>query len=134
MRILADAPVIFKASNNMELIIVEVSNNSLKKHMTNSIENSWKLIECSVSALRKEAAQFKDASNQADLTTFKKPKVFTILFIATQVTLSEMSCFNESSWKYIEKRTVKLPTTWDDHICVVPYVELLATLLLKVYD
>lgn len=25
MRILADAPVIFKASNNMELIIVEVS-------------------------------------------------------------------------------------------------------------
>ncbi|KAI9015249.1 hypothetical protein CLU79DRAFT_765801 [Phycomyces nitens] len=114
----------FKALNNMELIIVEASSGVLKEHTTHTIEDSLKILECSMSALRKEASYYKNASTN----TFKELKVFSVHVGTTQVALCEMSFNDENNWKVLETRTAKIPTNWNDRICLVQYLELLATL------
>ncbi|KAG1043128.1 hypothetical protein G6F43_011734 [Rhizopus delemar] len=116
---------ILKTQNNMELIIAEVSRHgTMKENTTYTIEDALKILECSVSALRKEVTYYKNAS----LKTFKKLKIYSLQVIKTQVTLSEMSLSNKTHWKFIEKRVAKLPTNWNDQLCFVQYLELLATL------
>ncbi|KAG1582668.1 hypothetical protein G6F48_009009 [Rhizopus delemar] len=110
--------------NNMELIVVESSSGRLKEHTSHTIEDSLKVLECGVAALKKEAIHYKNAS----LDTFKKLKVYSVQIIKTQVTLSELSLFNESHWKFVEKRSAKLPTNWNDRLEMIQYLELLATL------
>ncbi|KAG1136842.1 hypothetical protein G6F37_011750 [Rhizopus arrhizus] len=148
---LIDALGVLKTQNNMELIIVEASRSgghylkpnyyikrtvkrslntnklqygAIKENTAHTIEDSLKILECSVSALRKEVAHYKNAS----LETFKKLKVYSLQVIKTQVTLSETSLYDKNYWKFIEKRSAKLPTNWNDRLCFVQYVELLATL------
>ncbi|KAG0938528.1 hypothetical protein G6F30_007717 [Rhizopus arrhizus] len=121
---LIDALGALKTQNNMELIIVEASSGAIKENTAHTIEDSLKILECSVSALRKEVAHYKNAS----LETFKKLKVYSLQAIKNQVTLSEMSLYVKNYWKFIEKRSAKLPTNWNDRLCFVQYVELLATL------
>jgi hypothetical protein len=96
----------------------------LKEHTTHTIEDSLKILECSMSALRKEASHYKNASKK----TFEELKVFSVHVVTTQVTLCEMSFHDENNWKVLETRTAKLPTNWNDRICLVQYLELLATL------
>ncbi|KAG1554738.1 hypothetical protein G6F49_007756 [Rhizopus delemar] len=115
---------ILKTQNNMELIIAEVSSGTMKENTTYTIEDALKILECSISALRKEVTYYKNAS----LKTFKKLKIYSLQVIKTQVTLSEMSLFNKTHWKFIEKMVAKLPTNWNDQLCFVQYLELLATL------
>ncbi|KAI7896644.1 uncharacterized protein EV154DRAFT_558258 [Mucor mucedo] len=119
-----DALGIMKTQNNMELIIVEASSGAIKEDTTHTIEDSLKILECSASALKKEVAHYKNAS----LKTFKMLKVYSLQIIRTQVTLSEMSLYDKNHWKFIEKRSAKLPTNWNDRLCFVQYLELLATL------
>ncbi|KAI9328818.1 hypothetical protein BD770DRAFT_477964 [Pilaira anomala] len=121
---LIDALGIMKTQNNMELIIVEASSGAIKEDTTHTIEDSLKILECSASALKKEVAHYKYAS----LKTFKRLKVYSLQIIRTQVTLSEMSLYDKNHWKFIEKRSAKLPTNWNDRLCFVQYLELLATL------
>ncbi|KAI7868425.1 hypothetical protein BDF14DRAFT_1724649 [Spinellus fusiger] len=128
-----DALGIFKTWNNMETIFVEASSGILKEHTTHTIEDSLKILECSMSALRKEASHYKNASKK----TFEELKVFSVHVVTTQVTLCEMSFHDENNWKVLETRTAKLPTNWNDRICLVQYLELLATLfkgVLKVQE
>ncbi|KAG1623741.1 hypothetical protein G6F45_010687 [Rhizopus arrhizus] len=119
-----DALGILSTQNNMELIVVESSSGRLKEHTSHTIEDSLKVLECGVAALKKEAIHYKNAS----LDTFKKLKVYSVQIIKTQVTLSELSLFNESHWKFVEKRSAKLPTNWNDRLEMIQYLELLATL------
>lgn len=56
-----DALGILKIQNDMELVIIEASSGSLKENITHMAEDSLKIIECSVSALRKEATHYKNA-------------------------------------------------------------------------
>ncbi|KAI8970145.1 hypothetical protein BDF20DRAFT_889586 [Mycotypha africana] len=107
---LIDALGILKTQNNMELIIVEASSGAIKENTSHTIEDSLKILECSVSALKKEVAHYKNAS----LKTFKRLKVYSLQVIRTQVTLSEMSLYDKNYWKFIEKRSAKLPTNWND--------------------
>ncbi|RCI06227.1 hypothetical protein CU098_010251 [Rhizopus stolonifer] len=72
----------------------------------------------------KEAAHYKDAS----LEIFKKLKAYSLQVLKTQVILSEMSLYDKNYWKFIEKRSAKLPINWNDRLCYVQHLELLATL------
>ncbi|KAI7890254.1 uncharacterized protein EV154DRAFT_512006 [Mucor mucedo] len=38
-----------------------------------------------------------------------------------------MSLYDKNYWKFIEKRSAKLPTNRNDRLCFVQYLELLAT-------
>ncbi|KAF1796090.1 hypothetical protein FB192DRAFT_1425403 [Mucor lusitanicus] len=96
--------------NNMELIIVEASSGQLKENTAHSIEDTLKILECGISSLRKEAAHYNDAS----LSTFKKLKVYGVHVIKSQVTLSEISLYDETHWTCIELRNAKLPAAWND--------------------
>jgi hypothetical protein len=89
-----------------------------------TIEDCLKLLECSVSSLRKEAVLNKNSS----IATFKKLKVFTIQVIKNQVTLSELYMNDKKSWSFIEKRTATLPSSWHDRILLIQYLELVATI------
>lgn len=53
---------ILKIQNDMELVIIKASSSSLKENTTHMTEDSLKIIECSVSALCKEATHYKNTS------------------------------------------------------------------------
>ncbi|KAI8333602.1 hypothetical protein BC941DRAFT_473351 [Chlamydoabsidia padenii] len=120
----ADALGVFQNANKMEVIVVEASSGILKERTAHTIEDCLKLLECSVKSLQKEAMLNKDAS----MKTFGKLKVFAIQVIKNQVTLSEVHMNDQKSWCFVEKRTATLPSTWDDRILLVRYLELIATL------
>ncbi|KAI7905020.1 uncharacterized protein BX663DRAFT_484356 [Cokeromyces recurvatus] len=65
----------------------------LKEHTTRTVEDSLKILECSMSALRKEASHYKNASKK----TFEELKVFSVHVVTTQVTLCEMSFHDENN-------------------------------------
>ncbi|GAA5816039.1 hypothetical protein MFLAVUS_009561 [Mucor flavus] len=48
-----DALGILSTQNNMELIVVESSSGRLKEHTTHTIEDSLKILECGMAALKK---------------------------------------------------------------------------------
>lgn len=121
---LMDALGVLRTQNNMELLIVEASSGTVKELVTHSIEDSLKILEYSVSALKNELMQYPNAS----LETVKKLKVYSLQVIRTNVTLCEMSVHDSGHWKFIEKRSAKIPTNWCDRVCYVQYIELLATL------
>jgi hypothetical protein len=100
----------------------------LKEHTTHTIEDSLKILECGVAALKKETIHYKNAS----LETFKKLKVYSVHVIKTQVTLCEMSLSDKDHWKFVEKRSATLPTDWDDRLGLIQYLELLATLFVYI--
>ncbi|KAI8336617.1 hypothetical protein BC941DRAFT_353896 [Chlamydoabsidia padenii] len=125
----ADALGVLRNGNNMEVIVVEASSGMLKEHVTHTIEDCLKLLECSIKSLQKEATLNADAS----MNTFKKLKVFTIQVIKNQVTLSEVYMNDQKSWCFIEKRTATLPSRWDDRILLVKYLELITTLFVSVF-
>ncbi|CAO3672392.1 unnamed protein product [Rhizopus stolonifer] len=119
-----DALGTLTTQNNMELVIVEASSGRLREHTTHTIEDSLKILECGVAALKKESIHFKNAS----LETFKKLKVYSFHVIKTQVTLSEMYLSDKDHWKFVEKRSATLPNNWRDRLGLIQYLELLATL------
>lgn len=95
-----------------------------KERTVHTIEDCLKLLECGVSSLKKEAVRSKNTS----IATFKKLKVFAIQMIKSQVTLSELFMNDQKSWWFIEKQTATLPSSWNDCILFVQYLELVATL------
>ncbi|KAG1153747.1 hypothetical protein G6F37_010078 [Rhizopus arrhizus] len=119
-----DALGFLKTSNNMEIVIVEVSSGQLKECTVHTIEDCLKLLVCGVSSQNKEAVLNKNSS----IATFKKLKVFAIQIIKNQVTLSELFMNDQKSWCFIEKRTATLSSSWHDRILLVQYLELVATL------
>lgn len=108
----------------MEIVIVEASSGAIQENTKHSIEDSLKILECSVASLHKEASHYPNAS----LETFKLLTVFSVHIIKTQVALCEMSLSNNNKWKFIERLTACIPTNWNDRIGFVQYLELLATL------
>ncbi|KAI7850563.1 hypothetical protein BDC45DRAFT_446841, partial [Circinella umbellata] len=133
-----DALGLLKTQSNMELVIVEASSGILKEHTTHTIEDSLKILECSVASLRREAANYKFSS----LETFKKLNTYGIQIIKSKITLSKTSLYNKNqdqathpshiflddTWKHVEMRTAEIPTTWHNRIILLKYLELLATL------
>lgn len=136
-----DALGYFKTYNNMEIIVVEASryysrrhdfpllifllnSGKLEENTVHTIEDCLKLLECGVSSLRKEAVLNKNSS----FSTFKKLKVFGVQTVKNQVTLSELYMNNATSWNFIEKRTATIPSSWDDRIILIQYLELIATI------
>ncbi|KAG2228546.1 hypothetical protein INT48_000313 [Thamnidium elegans] len=107
-----DALGYFKMFNNMEIIIVEASSGKLQENTVHTIEDCLKLLE----------------------STFKKLKVFGLQTIKNQVTLSELYMNNDTSWNFIEKRTATLPSSWDDRILLIQYLELIATIFDDICD
>ncbi|KAI8641550.1 hypothetical protein BD408DRAFT_444246 [Parasitella parasitica] len=120
----------FKMFNNMEIIIVEASSGKLQENTVHTIEDCLKLLECGISSLRKEAILNKNSS----IATFKKLKVFGLQTNKNQVTLSESSMNNVTSWNFIEKRTATLPSSWDDRILLIQYLELMAIIFDDICD
>lgn len=86
---------------------------------------TWYLPDCRENcSLRKEAAHYQ----QASLETFKLLKLYGIHVIKTQITLTEVTLYDETHRKCVELRTAWLPTLWSDRLFLVQYFELLATL------
>ncbi|KAG2211871.1 hypothetical protein INT47_004558, partial [Mucor saturninus] len=119
-----DALGYFRWLNNMEAIIVEASST------VHTIEDCLKLLVCGISSLRKEAILNKNSS----IATFKKLKVFGLKSIQNQVALSELYMNNPTSWNFVEKRTATLPSSWDNRILLVKYLELTATIFDDICD
>jgi len=132
----------FTSSNMMEIAIVEASrrywwlaicffsqanfihsfflnSGQLKERTVHTVEDCLKLLECGVS-LKKEAVLNKNSS----IATFKKLKVFAI-----QMILSVLFMNDQKSWWFIEKQTATLPSSWNDRILFVQYLEIVGTLL-----
>ncbi|EPB87616.1 hypothetical protein HMPREF1544_05599 [Mucor circinelloides 1006PhL] len=104
----------------MEIAIVEASRSGqLKERTVHTVEDCLKLLECGVS-LKKEAVLNKNSS----IATFKKLKVFAI-----QMILSVLFMNDQKSWWFIEKQTATLPSSWNDRILFVQYLEIVGTLL-----
>ncbi|CAO0795180.1 unnamed protein product [Mucor circinelloides] len=105
----------FTSSNMMEIAIVEASRSGqLKERTVHTVEDCLKLLECGVS-LKKEAVLNKNSS----IATFKKLKVFAI-----QMILSVLFMNDQKSWWFIEKQTATLPSSWNDRILFVQYLEI----------
>ncbi|KAI9254753.1 hypothetical protein EDC94DRAFT_678836 [Helicostylum pulchrum] len=122
-----DALDYFKMFNNMKIIIVEASSGKLQESTVHTIEDCLKLLESGISSLRKEAILNKNSS----IATFKKLKVFGLQTIKNLVTLSELYMNNDTSWNFIEKRTATLSSSWNDRILLIQYLELIATIFVR---
>ncbi|KAI7853074.1 hypothetical protein BDC45DRAFT_175528 [Circinella umbellata] len=119
-----DALGYLKTQNNIELVVVESSSGMIKENTTHTIEDTIKTLECNVAALRKEASHY----NNATLETFKKLSTYGIQVIKTNVVLSKTSMVNKDKWKHVQIRNAQIPTTWNDRLLLLEYLELLATL------
>ncbi|KAI8887244.1 hypothetical protein K501DRAFT_269002 [Backusella circina FSU 941] len=95
-----------------------------KERAQHTIEDTLTLLECDIVSLRKEASLYKNVS----IDTFKKLKVFTTHIIKNQVTLFELAMNDEKSWRFLEKRTATLSSTWNDRILLIRYLEVIVTL------
>ncbi|KAL9542023.1 hypothetical protein MBANPS3_008822 [Mucor bainieri] len=122
-----DALGILKTHNSMEMVVVESSSGMMEEHTTHSLEDSVKILECNVAALREEATSYQNAS----LSTFKKLGAYGLQIIKTQATLSKTLYHDKQHWKNVELRTAQIPTTWDDRLLLLEYLELLATLYIE---
>ena len=111
-----------------QLAYIHECSGILKEHTTHSIEDSLKVLECSVASLRREAANYKFSS----LETFKRLNTYGIQMIKSKITLSKTSMYNENTWKHVEMRTAQIPTTWHNRIILLEYLELLATLFVSI--
>ncbi|KAI7871412.1 uncharacterized protein EV154DRAFT_395183, partial [Mucor mucedo] len=80
-----------------------------KENTAHSVEDSLKVLEYSVSALKKETTHYKNAS----LIIFKKLKVYSLQIIKNRVNLSKMSLYDKYHWKFIEKGSAKGPTKYN---------------------
>ncbi|KAI9274429.1 hypothetical protein BDA99DRAFT_426540, partial [Phascolomyces articulosus] len=105
-----DAMGVLKTRNNMELITVWAPSSMLKERTTHTIEDVMKILECSVSSLKKEAGNYK----MVLLETFEKLNIYGIQVIRTKVTLSRTCVNDKDSWKHVEIRLATLPTTWHE--------------------
>ncbi|KAI7890850.1 uncharacterized protein EV154DRAFT_543952 [Mucor mucedo] len=125
-----DALDYFKLFNNMEVIIVEASSGKIQESTVHTIEDCLKLLVCGISSLRKEAILNKNSS----IATFKKLKVFGLKSILNQVALSKLYFNNVTRWNSVEKRIATLPSSWDNIIILVKYLELIATIFDDICD
>ncbi|KAG0778951.1 hypothetical protein G6F22_010924 [Rhizopus arrhizus] len=122
-----DALGILKTHNNMEMVVVESASGMVEEHTTHSLEDSVKILECNVAALREEACHYENAS----LETFRKLGAYGVQIIKTQVTLSKTMIHDKNRWKSIEMRSAQIPRTWDDRLLILKYLELLGTLYIE---
>lgn len=99
----------------------------VEEHTTHSLEDSVKILECNVAALREEACHYENAS----LETFRKLGAYGVQIIKTQVTLSKTMIHDKNRWKSIEMRSAQIPRTWDDRLLILKYLELLGTLYVR---
>ena len=99
----------------------------VEEHITHSLEDSMKILECNVAALREEACHYENAS----LETFKKLSAYGIQILKMQVTLSKTSIHDKHRWKNIGMRSAQIPRTWDDRLLLLEYLELLGTLYVR---
>ncbi|KAI7853072.1 hypothetical protein BDC45DRAFT_175519 [Circinella umbellata] len=87
------------------VVVVESSSGMVEEHTTHSLEDSVKILECNVAALREEACHFENAS----LETFKKVGAYGVQIIETKVTLSKTMIHDKNRWKNIEMRSAQIP-------------------------
>lgn len=99
----------------------------IEEYTTHSLEDSVKILECNVAALREKARHYQNAS----LETFKKLGACSIQIIKTQVTLSKTMMHAKNRWKNIEMRSAQIPTTWGDCLLLLDFLELLGTVYVR---
>lgn len=99
----------------------------IEEHLTHSLEDCIKILECNVAALRQEACHFENSS----LETFRELGAFGVQIIKTKVTLSKTMLYDQKRWKNVEVRSAQIPRTWDDRLLLLGYLELLGTLYVR---
>lgn len=99
----------------------------VEEHTTHSLEDSVKILECNVAALREKTCHYENAS----LETFKKIGAYGIQIIKMQVTLGKTMIHDKHRWKSIEMWSAQIPRTWDDRLLILECLELLGTLYVR---
>ncbi|CEG66171.1 hypothetical protein RMATCC62417_02799 [Rhizopus microsporus] len=91
----------------MEMVVVESSSGMVEEHTTHSLEDSVKILECNVAALREKTCHYENAS----LEMFKKIGAYGIQIIKTQVTLGKTMIHDKHRWKSMEMWSAQIPRT-----------------------
>ncbi|CEI93020.1 hypothetical protein RMCBS344292_07265 [Rhizopus microsporus] len=88
-----------------EVLLVESSGEDDEGH---SSEDTLKLLECSIRALKLEMEKV----NGASLNTFKKRRFLTCLYAGDKLTLMSTSLMDVDRWGFITVREAIVPRTW----------------------
>lgn len=115
--------------NNLiiHLFFINIYSGMIEEHTTHSLEDTMKILECNVAALREEACHYENAS----LETCDKLDAYGVQIIKTQVALSKTMIHDKRCWKNIEIRAAQIPRTWDDRLLLLELLELLGTLYVR---
>ncbi|KAG2222626.1 hypothetical protein INT45_008290 [Circinella minor] len=72
--------------------------------------------------------------NNIELVVVESSSKYGIQVIKTKVVLSKTSMVNKDKWKYVQVSTAQIPTTWNDRLLFLEYLELLATIYVNVKE
>ncbi|CEG66980.1 hypothetical protein RMATCC62417_03467 [Rhizopus microsporus] len=103
---LADG-VEYTAAEQSEVLLVESSGEDDEGH---SSEDTLKLLECSIRALKLEMEKLKGASYK----TFKQRRFLTCLYAGNKLTLMSTSLVDVNRWGFITLREAIVPRTWTE--------------------
>ncbi|ORX60499.1 hypothetical protein DM01DRAFT_1317064 [Hesseltinella vesiculosa] len=118
------------SSTAMESLLVESSSGLHSEAVAHTLDDTIKLVECSIMALKNEAASRKDC----DWEIFKNTPAFTIHVICDQITLSKTTFLDSSRWAHVQLRSSQIPASWNKRILYFKFAELLATLYLSLKE
>ncbi|ORE23042.1 hypothetical protein BCV71DRAFT_240699 [Rhizopus microsporus] len=93
------------AAEQSEALLVESSGEDDDSHKS---EDTLKLLECSIRALKLEMEKYKGSS----LETFKQRRFLTCLYAGNKLTLMSTSLVDADRWRYITIREAIVPRTW----------------------
>jgi hypothetical protein len=93
-----------------ERIIMESSSGFVKENIEHIIEDSFKLVTTTISALQSDVSHNMDAI----YSTMKEYATYGVQYIKNCITLLKCSIHNIDHWKIEELRGTSIPTTWSE--------------------
>ncbi|CEG82487.1 hypothetical protein RMATCC62417_16553 [Rhizopus microsporus] len=95
----------YTAAEQLEALLVESSGEDDGSHTS---EDTLKLLECSIRALKLEMEKLKGASYK----TFQQRRFLTCLYAGDKLTLMSTSLVDDNRWGFITVREAVIPRTW----------------------
>ncbi|KAI8371241.1 hypothetical protein EDC96DRAFT_86516 [Choanephora cucurbitarum] len=99
----------YVVGDDMESVLIESSGENNEEHKK---ENTIKLLECSIRALKLEMEKMKSVS----FSTYKKRQFLSCLYTNDKLTMMVTSVVDKDHWGFVFARDARIPITWDTRL------------------
>ncbi|KAL0097435.1 hypothetical protein J3Q64DRAFT_1060557 [Phycomyces blakesleeanus] len=113
-----------QTASQEEKIFMESSGGTSTENIDHVLGDSLKLVRLCTDALRAKIMDNRDAS----FSTAKKQEVYGVQCIVKTLTLTQASLYDKDKWLFLELRSAKLPSRWQEMPMWIKVFELMAQL------